>query len=265
MRRLPTLVVLCLAVSLCRTALATPSPEQAALERGPPGRVAAVIDGDTLRLEDGREVRLVGIQAPKLPLGRADFSAWPLADEAKAFLEELALGREVQLGFGGQRGDRHGRVLAHLFAEDGRWLQGALLSAGLARVYSFADNRSLVAEMLALESAARTAGRGIWTHPFYAPRDPTGVAQHLDSFELVEGRVLAVGRAKGRAYLNFGADWHSDFTVALDRKALRLFEDGGIAPEDYAGRRVRVRGWVREFNGPLIEASHPEQIELLAP
>jgi endonuclease YncB( thermonuclease family) len=47
-------------------------------------------------LDDGREVRLTGIQAPKLPLGRRDFPVWPLASEAKAELEILALGQEVQ-------------------------------------------------------------------------------------------------------------------------------------------------------------------------
>src|SRR3546814_9705575 len=127
-----------------------------------------VIDGDTLTLADGREIRLVGIQAPKLALGRAGFQPWPLAEEAKARLAALTLGRSLGLGFGGRRGDRHGRVLAHLFDAEGRWIQGELLRAGLARVYSFADNRGAVAEMLSLEREARAAGRGIWRDPFYA-------------------------------------------------------------------------------------------------
>ena len=42
-------------------------------------RVVEVIDGDTVVLEDGRQVRLVGIQAPKLALGRPGFRAWPSA------------------------------------------------------------------------------------------------------------------------------------------------------------------------------------------
>ena len=50
-------------------------------------KVAEIVDGDTLVLADKRQVRLVGIQAPKLPLGRAGFKAWPLAGAAKAVLE----------------------------------------------------------------------------------------------------------------------------------------------------------------------------------
>ena len=42
-------------------------------------------------------------------------------------------------------------------------------------------------------------------------------------------------------------------------------EAAGIDPEEYEGRTVRTRGWVKSYNGPMIEATHPEQIEVLAP
>jgi endonuclease YncB( thermonuclease family) len=228
----------------------------------------AVIDGDTLTLADGREIRLVGIQAPKLPLGRSGFKTWPLAAESKAFLDDLTLGETLELGFGGRRGDRHGRVLAHLFiagteVTEGRWVQGEILRAGLARVYSFADNRALIPEMLALEREARAAGRGIWADPFYALRSAEDAGRWLGGFELVEGRVLAVARVGRNTYLNFAEDWREDFTIAVDSRARRLFEEAGIDLAAYAGKRVRVRGWLKSRNGPMIEASHPEQIEEL--
>src|SRR3546814_21041569 len=77
---------------------------------------------------------------------------------------------DLDLGFGGRRGDRHGRELAHLYEAEGRWLQGEMLSAGLARVYSFSDNRTAVAEMLALDRATRAPRRGILRDPFSAVR-----------------------------------------------------------------------------------------------
>ncbi len=133
----------------------------AILEAGTSARVVSVADGDTLTLDDGVIVRLVGIQAPKLPLGRPGFKAWPLADEAKAALEALALGRRVTLYYGGRRNDRYGRALAHLYRDDGLWIQGAMLEQGMARVYSFSDNRGEVAAMLTWEAAARAGGLGI--------------------------------------------------------------------------------------------------------
>lgn len=233
------------------------------LEHAAGGEAVAVIDGDTLVLADGREVRLVGIQAPKLPLGRAGFEPWPLAEEAKARLAAVTLGRRLDLGYGGRRGDRHGRVLAHLFDAEGRWIQGELLGAGLARVYSFADNRVAVAQMLALEREARAAGRGIWADPFYAVRSAEAASDWLGGFELVEGRVHAVGRGGGRVYLNFAEDWRQDFTLALDRRALTLFQEEGVDPAGLAGKQVRVRGWLKSYNGPMIDVTHPEQIEVL--
>src|SRR6266850_7471564 len=111
-------------------------------------KVVTVIDGDTLLLEDGREVRLVGIQAPKLPLGRPNFPTWPLAEDAKAALERLTQGQSLKLFAGGATIDRHGRTLAQLEREDGLWIQAALIQAGMARVYSFPDNRALAAGLL---------------------------------------------------------------------------------------------------------------------
>ena len=105
------------------------------------GVVREVVDGDTVILDGGTRVRLVGIQAPRLALGRRGFRAWPLAEEAKALLQTLTLGRPLGLSYGGRRIDRYGRLLAHLEDRQGRWIQGEMLSAGLARVYSFADNR----------------------------------------------------------------------------------------------------------------------------
>jgi endonuclease YncB( thermonuclease family) len=229
--------------------------------------VGEIVDGDTVRLDrdilGAREVRLVGIQAPKLPLGRPAVREWPFAKEAAAKLARLVQGREVRLGFGGQRLDRHGRLLAHLTRDDGLWIQGALLEAGLARVYSFSDNRALVAPMLEREHAARAARRGIWSHGFFAVRTPDEAAKHINSFELVEGTVLDVASVGGRTYMNFGANWRTDFTIVLQPKAARLFAQQEVKPASYKGQAVRVRGWLQSRDGPMIEATHPEQIEVL--
>lgn len=237
----------------------------AKLADGGAGEVASIVDGDTLVLRDGTQVRLVGIQAPKLPLGRPNFPAWPLAEDAKAALGRLVDGKSVELRYGGARRDRHGRLLAQLYTQDGTWVQGALLADGFARVYSFPDNRAVVAEMLALESKARARRRGIWADPFYRVLSPDEAGRHLDTFQLIEGKVQSVAVVRGRAYLNFGADWRTDFTVAIEPGDMRLFRDAGLDLRTLEGRRVRVRGWLKSMNGPMIQATHPEQIEILSP
>lgn len=225
--------------------------------------VASVIDGDTIVLEDGREVRLVGIQAPKLPLGRANFKAWPLAEEAKSALEDLVQGRQVGLFTGGASRDRHGRILAHVLRRDDLWVQGELLRRGLARVYSFPDNRALIGPMLALEDGARRTQTGIWSHPFYAIRDKTTVARRTDHFEIVEDVVFRVETVRGVTFLNFEQDWRRDFTVKIDARTARLFDRYPINLSKLAGARIRVRGWVKWENGPMIEITHPEQLSVI--
>ena len=233
------------------------------LRDGGTAAVTGVVDGDTVTLDDGREVRFVGIQAPKLPLGRTGFKKWPLADAARDAVAGLAAGKQVSLRYGGRETDRYNRALAHLVTADGVWLQGELLRRGLARVYSFPDNRALVGEMLAIEAAARAARRGIWRLDWYAVAAADDAARKIGDFALVEGRVVDVATVRGRSFVNFGADYRTDFTVSIAARVNRAFSDAGIDIARYKGKRIRVRGWVRSYNGPMIEVTHPEQIEEL--
>lgn len=234
--------------------------------------VTEIVDGDTVFIDppykDGNEIRLVGIQAPKLPLGRKNFPTWPLASEAKQALADMILGKEVTLTFTGARRDRYARWLAHLHVQqDGAplWVQGEMLRLGMARVYSFPDNRGLVSDMLAKERDARQAGRGIWALPYYAIRnaDAAALLDELGTFQVIEGRVVDAAEVKGTIYLNFGQDWRDDFTVSIERKYMKAFADTQPHPRDLGGMAIRVRGWLSKRNGPMIKATHPEQIEFL--
>ena len=256
-------LIAALALSVFVGAVHAVEPALEGLEHGPKARVVEVIDGDTVVLADGLQVRLVGIQAPKLPLGRKNFPTWPLGEEAKSELEEIVQGRDVQLLYGGRPLDRNGRALAHLVVDGEIWVQGEMLERGFARVYTFPDNRALVPELMMRERSAREARRGIWTDVFYALRTPETVGAYIDGYELVEGRVRRVGQSGGRTYLNFGADFKTDFTAVISSRDGRLFEAAGIDPESYEGHVVRIRGWVESLNGPMIEVTHPEQIELV--
>ena len=135
------------------------------------GTVAAVLDGETLRLTDGKIVRLIGAKAPMPPLGWRGDDPWPMVDEAKEALSALAVGRAVELRFGG-RAARPARLsarpgLSSSTARSRLWLQQELVARGLARVYSFPDNRACVAELLARERDARAKRLGVWGSSAY--------------------------------------------------------------------------------------------------
>jgi endonuclease YncB( thermonuclease family) len=231
--------------------------------------VAGVIDGETLKLTDGRIVRLVGAKAPMPPLGWRGEDPWPFVEDAKRALKGLASGRQVELGFVGRRNDRHDHLLAQVFLDRGGerlWVQREMVARGLARVYSFADSRACALELLPIESEARAKRRGIWGSSAYRVVDALDLerlGRLIHSYQLVEGKVVSVGAGSGRLYLNFSQDWRRDFTVSVERKVLAAFAASGLELESMAGRNLRVRGTLAWRNGPLIEANHPEQIELL--
>jgi micrococcal nuclease len=239
------------------------------LRDGPKGTVTEIVDGDTLLLDTGLVVRLIGIQAPKLALGRDGLADWPKGNEAKAALIALTLKKPVLLRYGGEELDRHGRTLAQVMVtgDSPVWVQEAMLRQGQARVYSFADNRACLAELMAAETRARAAGLGIWGDSYYRVRRadrPADIAKLAGHYELVEGRVLNAEKLGAQVFLNFGRYYKEDFTAVIDARALRLFADAGIDPGKLGNALVRVRGWIDDRDGPRIAITHPEQIELLA-
>lgn len=226
-------------------------------------RAAAVVDGDTLRLEDGRVLRLSGIDAPRPPAGADPARRWPLAEGAAALLGDLTAGQPLSLAVEVAE-DRYGRVLAQVTREDGLWIQGEMLRRGLARVQTRADAHARTPEMLAVEAEARAARRGLWRTRAYAVRDAADTARlsrDRDSFQVVEGTVMSAAKVKNLIYLNFGSDWREDTTVSIDSAAAKACARAGLDPLALQGRMVRVRGWVTERNGPMIAVTHPEQIE----
>ena len=220
-----------------------------------------VIDGETLRLTDGRELRLAGIRVPWREADRK------LAARARETVSRAVAKGPLRLVFDQRTRNRYGQLLAQVrvLPPGAReiWLQALLLSKGLARVRGLPENRRAVPALLAVERRARAAGLGLWAYRRFAVLAPEQAARRIGSFQIVEGRVLSAETVKGRSYLNFGADWKSDFTVALDRAARRRFEESGLDPLSLEGRRIRVRGWLKSFNGPMLELGYPEQIELL--
>ncbi|MEP7240365.1 MAG: thermonuclease family protein [Devosia sp.] len=239
------------------------------LRDGPKGTVTSIVDGDTLLLDTGLVVRLVGIQAPHLALGQAGFSDWPKAADAKMALERMLLGKPVLLRYGGEEKDRYGRLLAQVYVngDSPLWAQQQMLLDGMARAYSYPDNRACLAELYAAEGKARVQRLGIWSDQYYTVRRadrPADLGALAGRFELIEGRVLVSEKAQGRVYLNFGRFFKEDFTAVILPGALKLFADEKLDPLTLGGALVRVRGWIDVRDGPRIEITHPEQLEVLA-
>ena len=83
-------------------------------------------------------------------------------------------------------------------------------------------------------------------------------------FELIEGEVVSIGRTDRTVYLNFGQSWSIDFTVTIAAAEAALIKAENSPFDNLIGNRVRVRGWLDQWDGPWIRVDHAEQIELLS-
>lgn len=257
----------------CKSAIAnateSTAPDTCSLQPGPTRTVTRIIDGETVALDDGREVRLIGALAPRARDAGADAGAWPLEEAAKTALADLTLGKRVELAFGAIREDRYGRHLAHLFTREGSarlWIQGEMLQLGLARAYVLPGDDTCLAELIANEAIARTAEAGLWTSHLYTPRQAEKTAALMSlraTFQIISGKVASVGRTANSVYLDFGDDWHTDFTVSIPK---RVFGGDGAFNsrlDTLKGQTIEVRGWIERRNGPLIAIISPAQISIL--
>lgn len=228
------------------------------LMRGVTGRVEAILDATTLRLEGGAELRLAGVE-PVPPSNT-------IAEAAMADLAALALGQIVEVRHGAVERDRYGRLVGHVYvsrADGSFWLQAALAMAGDARVEGYADDTACLGELLAAERVARDARLGLWpAHPPLAADDPA-LRILDDGFALVEGILLSIGRRERTVYLNFGDDWSTDYTVSMTAAVAAAIEAAGGPLDALVGQGIRIRGWLTQRDGPWIRVDHAAQIEIL--
>lgn len=219
------------------------------------GRVAAVIDASSFRLEDGREVRLAGIE----PAVTGNVSR-------SLALSAIIAGREVSLRGEDDTPDRYGRQAAFVFVDRSEDLvQARLLAQGDALVSGTVTSKDCAAILAAAEAVAREAKQGAWADPsaIKNAESPGDILAGIGRFAVVEGRVLSVREAGATTYLNFGRNWTRGFAVTISRRIIPAFEAAGIAPKSLENRRIRVRGWVEARTGPRIEVLRVGQIELL--
>ena len=235
----------------------------AAEDRCPTDRVdervvsALVFDGDTLLLEDGRKVRLLGINTPEM--GDDDSQPQPYAEAAKTFLEELAgPASHLQLRLDQERHDRYGRVLAHVFRDDGVNVQERLLASGYATTLVVPPNAWGLECYASVEARARGAGVGIWGLTAYQPVAAEDLLPEDRGYRIVTGRVQRIGEGRHNLWLNLAAH----MAVRIPKKDLVNF--GELPPRQLLDRQLEVRGWIQRRRGELrLTVRHPAALRVL--
>lgn len=224
-------------------------------------QIVEALDGASLKLSDGRVVRLANVIAP-LPLD-ADRAAM---QRSKDVLGEIANGKRATLYLSSEEKDRYGRISAQAVSvEDEVWLEAELLKRGSVRAFPAASEKCVKA-LLGFETVARSARTAIWNEAKFGVMDAQNEAALLAAdgrFAVVEGTIRRVGEARRRLYLDFGRRFKEDFTIIVPDSVRKSLTGQGSDPKSWRGKRVRVRGILFSWGGPAMEINRAQAIELL--
>lgn len=229
-----------------------------------PGRLSArhqvvyVYDGDTVKLADGRKLRLIGIDTPEL--GRNGAPPQPYAIRARERLRALLSAQGNRIGFrhDRMRYDRYQRTLAHVYLPDGSNAAAELLRRGLGTALVVPPNLWKLGCYQAAERQARERRRGIWGLPQYQPVEAAEIDPGARGFRLVTGRVVKVSRRRGSLWLRLDGP----VVLRIKHGDLRYFR--AARPARLAGRRVLARGWLHGYRGTLfLNVRHPAALQVV--
>lgn len=235
---------------------AVPGAERIELEPVSPRyqvSLARVVDGDTLRLESGESVRLLGINTPEVASRYRDAEAG--GEQARQWLRRKLEGEAIYLEHDAERVDRYDRLLAHVFLEDGEHINASLLESGLAMLTITPPNLAYSDSLQQAQLRAESARRGVWAMPEYQVASVSDLepGARYRGWQRWQGRVTAV--TSSRRYVNLTMSEH--FVVRIPKAHQALFPP----LEAYLYREIEVRGWMsRQGQSHWIRVMHPSAI-----
>lgn len=250
--------------------------------------VKNVIDGDTVRLANNRLLRLIGINTPEID--HEHNHSEPYAQEARETLMKL-IGpqRRIEIQYGREREDRHGRLLGHVFSREGINIQQRMLEEGLAFWIAIPPNLNSMQCYHDAEWKARAQSSGIWGEKYFSAKTIASLDQGTRGFAVVTGIIQRVGQGRKNIWLNLADTDPAQSTqqvthsgkLKFTRMALRikrtdlhyfqdLIKDEVNDLSNWQGKRITARGWiyadVHSKQQPpqlVMQVKHPAALEFI--
>lgn len=135
--------------------------------------VSRVVDGDTLVLENGQRVRLIGIDTPEVHMSEKLYSQaqrsktdiqtiMNMGKRASQFTRSLVEGKRVRIEFDAEKYDKYGRLLCYVYLKDGTFVNAEIVRQGYASLLTIPPNVKYADLFRALYQEARENNRGLW-------------------------------------------------------------------------------------------------------
>jgi endonuclease YncB( thermonuclease family) len=204
-----------------------------------------VIDGDTIVLTDNRHIRLIGINTPELS-HQDNKSSEAGAELARdALMQLLDQQTKIQLLYGKERLDRHGRTLAHIYLNNGLNIQEELLKKGLAIPLRISPNLSLVNCYAATSLKAKNAILGLWALSRYKTHSVHSLSGSEKGFYFISGKVMHVSESRSSIWINL----ENNVALRVHRDDLNYFNKNDLM--SLKGKTIEASGWLYHRNKQL--------------
>lgn len=221
-------------------------------------KVAHVYDGDTIKLADGRKLRIIGINTPER--GRDGEKDQPFYHEAKNHLQQIIEknNSHLKIVVGKDKRDRYKRLLAHVFTLQGENITASMLKKGMGFSIAIPPNVNFNTCYQNAESEAKKKNLGIWQHSFSRAIEATSLPETTHGFHQVKGTVQRIGESRSSYWLNLD----KKFALRVMKKDLPYFIK--YHPNELLNRQLIARGWIYQQKSELrMSIRHPAALELL--
>ncbi len=220
-----------------------------------PGRklqhVKSVYDGDTIILESGERVRLLGINTPEIEGRFRENEPGGLA--AKVWLKNQLKDGKVFLEYDKEKQDHYQRSLAHLHLPNGKHLNVGLVENGLAAVSIVPPNLRHTKALVRAQQKAEKERLGIWVMPQYQPRPLSQIVQNNKGWQRFIGSPKSIKTSRKYTRVIF----NDQFNIRIANDNLALFPN----LKTYLGKSIEMRGWVsRTKQKYSMHIQHPSAL-----
>lgn len=256
------------------------------------GIVEEVIDGDTIKLSNGRLVRYIGVDTPEVRSKKGkrwNYNPQPYSLESKRFNEQLVEGERIKIENDKEKIDKYGRVLGYVYPvvqnstfkgkkgflkklqnsfdflrdrekyKTGEMVNTQILKNGYGVIYVIPPNLKYIDKLVNVQKKAMEKRKGLWKKEVISPKE---AEKYIGRAVVVRGIVNNMINKGKVVILKFKEK--SNFVLVIFRSNLELFRKKKKLINEYINKVITAYGIVEDYKGTSqIVINHPCQLKIL--